>query len=371
MATNTHYDIISASLGIAIRCRTPILLWGSPGQGKTSVIKAIAELHGANLTTILASIREPSDFAGLPNVVGSRTELIAPGWAQDIAAHEGDSILFFDEISTAPPATQSALLRVVLDRVVGDLPLGDRVSVLAAANPPEQATDGWDLAPPMANRFVHLDWALPASVVQMGLMTGWPSVEVPRMTLEEAADKVAEARILVGSFLGVRQDYTTVIPDSASESGRAFPTPRSWETAATLYGYCNAVGADPGVARVLLVGTVGQAAAGEFLTYINDLDLPDAEAVLADPKIWNIPERGDKVYAVAASLYAAVKNNPTPERWKQMGDILASIADHDHADIAVSVGRLWIGLRPPTSIPPKSVVRALKPLFTELNLIGK
>lgn len=368
--SQNHYDISCQALGVAIRCRTPILLWGAPGQGKTSVIKSIAEQQDANLVTILASIREPSDFAGLPNVVGSRTELIAPGWAQDIAAHDGESILFFDEISTAPPATQSALLRVVLDRVVGDLPLGENVSILAAANPPEQATDGWDLAPPMANRFVHLDWALPASVVQMGLMTGWPTVTVPEMPVEDASDYITEAKILIGSFLGVRQDYTTVIPDSASESGRAFPTPRSWETAALLYGYCNAVGADATVTRVLLVGTVGQAAAGEFLTYIHDMDLPDAEEVLARPKSWKIPERGDKVYAVAASIYIAVKNNTTPERWKQMGDVLAEIANHDHADIAVSVGRLWIELRPENSLPPASVVKSLRALFKELNLVG-
>jgi len=43
---------------------------------------------------------------------------------------------------------QAALLRVVLERAVGDLTLPDEVAVVAAANPPEQAADGWDLSQP-------------------------------------------------------------------------------------------------------------------------------------------------------------------------------------------------------------------------------
>ena len=45
-----------------------------------------------------------------------------------------------------------ALLRVVLERTVGDLTLPHDVAIVAAANPPEQAADGWDLSPPLANR---------------------------------------------------------------------------------------------------------------------------------------------------------------------------------------------------------------------------
>lgn len=57
-----------------------------------------------------------------------------------------------DEISTAPPAVQAALLRVVLERVVGDLELPDGVAVIAAANPPEQAAGGWDLSATISRR---------------------------------------------------------------------------------------------------------------------------------------------------------------------------------------------------------------------------
>ena len=69
----------------------------------------------------------------------------APGLGWRLA-EAGRGLLFLDELSTAPPAVQAALLRVVLERVVGDLTLPDEVAVVAAANPPDQAADGWDLS---------------------------------------------------------------------------------------------------------------------------------------------------------------------------------------------------------------------------------
>src|SRR6202453_2516197 len=135
------------ALALAVAARVPVLLWGAPGTGKTSVVHALATALGLPAETVIASIREPSDFAGLPVV--SRDDGVAhvdfapPGWARRLPA-AGHGILFFDEISTAPPAVQAALLRVVLERTVGDLVLPAGVSVVAAANPPEQAASGWD-----------------------------------------------------------------------------------------------------------------------------------------------------------------------------------------------------------------------------------
>src|SRR5256714_7431605 len=152
------------ALGIAVSARVPVLLWGAPGTGKTSAVRAMAKAIGWPCETVIAAIREPSDFAGLPVVTAGDVHMAPPRWAQRLAA-AGHGLLFLDEISTAPPAVQAALLRVVLERVVGDLELPDEVTVGAAANPPEQAADGWDLAAPLAHRVCHLDWRLEAQRV--------------------------------------------------------------------------------------------------------------------------------------------------------------------------------------------------------------
>ena len=172
------------ALALAVAARVPVLLWGSPGTGKTSVVRSLAGAYGLPAETVIASIREPSDFAGLPIVhhdgTYPRVDFAPPRWAQRLAA-AGEGVLFFDEISTAPPAVQAALLRVVLERTVGDLELPAGVAVVAAANPPEQAASGWELSAPLANRFCHLDWAVDGRAVADGLSGGWPVPRIPRL----------------------------------------------------------------------------------------------------------------------------------------------------------------------------------------------
>src|SRR3954469_9184714 len=172
-------DTATAALGTAVAARVPVLLWGAPGTGKTSAIRAMAAAAGWACETVIASIREPSDFAGLPIVVDGGVRFAAPTWARQLAAAGRPGLLFLDEISTAPPAVQAALLRVVLERVVGDLELPDEIPVVAAANPPELAADGWDLSAPLANRFCHLQWTVDPKAVAEGMAAGFPAPRVP------------------------------------------------------------------------------------------------------------------------------------------------------------------------------------------------
>ena len=126
-----NQSIALEALGIAVAARVPVLLWGAPGTGKTSVVRALADAAGWPCETVIASIREPSDFAGLPVVNDGRVDFAPPRWAVRLA-EAGEGLAFFDEISTAPPAVQAALLRVVLERTVGDLALPEDIAVVAA-----------------------------------------------------------------------------------------------------------------------------------------------------------------------------------------------------------------------------------------------
>src|SRR5262249_51485082 len=152
------------ALAVAVAAGVPVLLWGSPGTGKTSAVVALGASLGWPVETVIGSIREPSDFAGLPVVSDGSVSLSPPSWATRLCA-AGRGLLFFDELTTAPPAVQAAMLRVVLERVVGDTHLPAGVRVVAAANPPDEAADGWELSAPLANRLVHLDWPVDARYI--------------------------------------------------------------------------------------------------------------------------------------------------------------------------------------------------------------
>ena len=46
------------ALGVAVAARVPVLLWGAPGTGKTSAIRAMARAMDWPCETVIASIRE-------------------------------------------------------------------------------------------------------------------------------------------------------------------------------------------------------------------------------------------------------------------------------------------------------------------------
>ncbi len=141
-------------LSIGLRTRTPGLIIGPPGVGKSSSIVNWGNKNGLRTWVVIASLREPTDFAGLPVVSTQTTKdehgkeypvvhFAPPNFAKEASEHGG--LIFLDEITTAPPAVQAALLRAVLDLAFGDLELPpDKVAIVAAANPPELAAGGWD-----------------------------------------------------------------------------------------------------------------------------------------------------------------------------------------------------------------------------------
>jgi hypothetical protein len=361
---------VAEALALAIAARLPVLLWGAPGTGKTTVVRAIAARAGVACETVIASIREPSDFAGLPVVVAADgvagVDFAPPTWARRLAA-AGEGILFLDELSTAPPAVQAALLRVVLERAVGDLELPADVAVVAAANPPEQAASGWELSAPLANRFCHLDWPVDGHAVAAGLSAGWPATSAPALP-QGWQRRVPVARSWVGGFLRVRPMLALVVPEDPAGAGRAWPSPRSWDMAARLLAVASAAGADQLVTSLLVRGAVGSGAGVELLTWLAEADLPDPEQVLADPASFTLPERGDRAFAALSAIAAAVVANPTPERWRTGWVVFARAAD-EAIDVAATACRPLVTCRPPGEpIPPE--VHRFAPILRDAGLLA-
>ncbi|MEV0993479.1 MoxR family ATPase [Nonomuraea sp. NPDC050202] len=357
------------ALSVAVAANLPVLLWGSPGTGKTSAVLALGERLGLPVEVVVGSIREPSDFAGLPVLRDGETWFAPPRWASRLAA-AGRGILFLDELTTAPPAVQAAMLRVVLERAVGDLALPPSVRIVAAANPPEQAADGWDLSAPLANRLVHLNWTVSAESVAEGFIGGFSApAGVP---VEAGTASAGRARALVGAFLRVRPELVLAVPGGPA---RAWPSPRTWELAAMALA-CTGDGTGPrveaprpGMEQVraeLVTGAVGEAAGFELLSWLRDLDLPDPATLLADPTA-PLPDRVDRVHAVLGSVVAHVAADGSADAWQRAWPVIGRVARRT-PDVAATAARSLAARRPHGAVLPRTVLE-LAPILRSAGLM--
>ncbi|MBF9130317.1 AAA family ATPase [Plantactinospora sp. S1510] len=347
-ATEPRPDAQLEALTLAAAADLPVLLWGEPGIGKTAALNQLAAALDLPLTTVIASVHEPSDFSGLP-VVGDDpavqgVPMAPPDWAVRLV-RSGRGLLFLDELSTAPPAVQAALLRLVLERRVGALRLPAGVRIVAAANPRASAADGWELSPPLANRFVHLQWTYDHDVVVRGLGGTWPRASLPWLDPERSAEAVTFARRAVCGLLGARPALVHQLPSNEARRGGAWPSPRSWEMALRLLAFATAAGTSREVLSMLVRGTVGDGPGLELLASLDRMDLPDPEVLLADPAAADLPERGDLRQAVLDGVVEAVRRRPERSRWDAAWALLVRALETGAPDLVVVPARTLATVR--------------------------
>ncbi len=285
------------TIGALLAADVPVLLWGSPGIGKTASIVATATEAGAHLEVLACGSLDSPDVVGYLVPHDGKLSQVPPPWAARLRAALDAGTpawVFFDEASCARPSVQAALLRVIQEREVAGLSLrGCRV--IAAANPAESAADGGWLAPAIAGRFAHVD--VPAPPVQEwcnGLLRQWG--------LGWSRGGATGAASIAG---WVQRQPKALMAPAERQDGRAWPSPRSWHAAARGLGSL----ADKGfpcrgaAAEAVVAACVGAPAASEWHAWMMACDLPDPEAMLAGTATW--PERGDQRLATATALVAA------------------------------------------------------------------
>jgi hypothetical protein len=347
-ATEPRPDTQLEALTLAVAADLPVLLWGEPGIGKTAALKQLAAALDLPLTTVIASVHEPSDFSGLP-VVGDDpavqgVPMAPPDWAVRLV-RAGRGLLFLDELSTAPPAVQAALLRLVLERRVGALRLPPGVRIVAAANPRSSAADGWELSPPLANRFVHLQWTYDHEVVVRGLGGTWPRAMLPRLDPQRLSEAVTFARRGVCGLLAARPGLVHRLPTNEARRGGPWPSPRSWEMTLRLIAFATAAGTSREVLSMLVRGAVGDGPGLELLASLDRMDLPDPEVLLAAPAAADLPERGDLRQAVLDGVVEAVRKRPEKARWDAAWTLLVRALETGAPDLVVVPATTLAALR--------------------------
>ena len=265
-----------------------VMLWGSPGVGKSQAIRQLAKEIEANtgkrvdVTDVRLLLFNPIDLRGIPTANADKTLAV---WLKPQIFNMDDSdkvvnILFLDEISAAPQSVQAAAYQITLDRVVGEHRLPDNCIVIAAGNRTTDKSVAFKMPKALANRLLHIE------------------VEGSFKSWKEWAISAGINGKVVG-FLSFRHDY--LMGFDASSEDLAFATPRSWEMVSNLL---NTVSDDVNKMYPLIAGLVGCGVASEFRTWATVYkDLPVVKDIF-DGKSPKLPTGTDTLYALVSSMVA-------------------------------------------------------------------
>jgi len=298
---------VTTALQTFIDVKQPTMLHGSPGVGKSDLVRQLAKTNDMELIDLRLSQLDPVDLRGIPNVSKAhKTQWNTPNFLPE----SGKGILFLDEIVSASQATQAAAYQLVLDRKLGDYTLPDGWVVFAAGN---RRTDGAlvnQMSTALRNRFAHINfevnnddwcaWALAANIAieVLGFIRFRPSM----LNEFERRDNSEEENERLRNL----------------KNQNAFATPRSWEMVSRVVKS----GISNDTAFELFSGIVGEGNAGEFFAYMKYYrSLPDLDLVFTSPNAVTIPVEMATLYALATGL----GHKATPDNFEKLTIFLKRI----------------------------------------------
>ena len=258
-----------------IRAGIPCFVWGSPGIGKSDIIRQVAAEEGVDLIDWRAPLHDPTDLMGIPHVEGDTCKWTVP----DFLPRSGKGIFFMDEFPNAVPLMQVACLQLVLDRRIGNYKLPDGWVVVAAGNRDTDRAYVNRLSTAQGSRFAHVQ------KIEVNLEC-W---------VEWALGHNIRPEVI--AFLRWRPDLLNAFDPSRNDN--AYPCPRTWAMLSKLLDQAPA----PDYEFEAISGIVGEGAATEFLGFLRIYrDLPDIDNIIANPTTSDVPKDVNVLYALCGAL---------------------------------------------------------------------
>lgn len=280
---------IVIALGHLIDANQPVMLHGSPGVGKSDVVRQVAKQRGIDLIDLRLSQLDPVDLRGVPSVDPKKKQTT---WnTPSFLPTDGNGILFLDEINSAAQATQAAAYQLVLDRKLGDYVLPPGWAIIAAGNRSTDRAIVNQMSTALKNRFTHINYEVN--------LDDWCDWALRNDIAVEVLGFIRFRPMLLNEFEQRNESKEEKERVQRLKDAQAFATPRSWEFLSKVVQQKPA----SDIEYELYSGIVGEGAAAEFMGYLKYYrDLPNLDALLMNPGAAKVPTEPATLYALATGL---------------------------------------------------------------------
>ena len=258
----------------------PLMVWGAPGLGKSTIIREIAKEFGIGFIDVRLAQREPVDVRGLP--VPDRERKCVDWMVSGEWPREGRGILLFDELTAADRSLQVAAYELILDRRLGELyKVPDGWYICAAGNRVDDSAVATTMSSALANRFMHVELG---EDVESWTCWAWTHGIHPSVI----------------GFLRYKPECLFRQDDENLERG--WPTPRAWERISVMLNILPKD--DEDLLRKIVYGIVGNRAGVEFVEFhLLNIGFDDVKAMMINPHAEiKIPQKVDRKYALCAAM---------------------------------------------------------------------
>ena len=277
-----------------IRCLKANLvpfIQSSPGIGKSSIVKQIANEYDLKLIDHRLSTSAPEDLLGLPHfeegkAVFSPFRDVFPLEDTPIPKGKHGWLLFFDEFNSASRAVQAACYKIVLDRQVGQFNLNKNCFIVCAGNKLDDNAITVNLSTAMQSRLVH--------IIMEPDFQQW---------LENVAFKENYDDRVTGYLNMHPEKLMQFDPENCEHT---FPCPRTWE-------FVNRLIKNEQMDRSwleILSGTITAPIASDFLTYCEyQKDMLTIQDILRSPEHVTMPDKNEVKWSTIFMVLSHVDGN--------------------------------------------------------------
>jgi hypothetical protein len=376
----------------------PLMIWGAPGIGKTSITKKVLEAvrdippYGGRMIAIQLTTYLPEDFfmptmksddSGDGDVTSKasawmkkRITRVPQEWLPIYHVSEGEAgnarangpdgkggVIFLDELSRASAPVRNVCLGLVQERELdGGWLLGSNWRIISASNRAEDdPTNAKAFGSALGNRFQQVNYS-------PKFKEDWEPWALKAKTRQ--GTPLFDRRLL--SFLSSRQGQEFF--HKMDPKYTTFPSPRSWENAAKSWNNSVEMAQRRGrdltndEIRNIVQTSVGQEAADAFLEYLelsNLVDLDSVKNVYTNQANAPLPPagRGSEKYradvAYLMAMYASYVHHGrviTPSEINQYIDYLVRLGDATIASVfftALQDKHPYLGAKSITGLSPE------------------